>query len=145
LFILPGGVAEIFISQPGRNAIFFKKRKGLIRLSIETGAKLVPCYVFGGTDFFDTLTTSDSWIAQLSRKFRMGITFFWGRFGLPIPYAPRVSMCIGEPIDIPEVNEKRTLEQAIDELHAKFLEEMTKLFNDHKALAGYPDSELEVL
>jgi hypothetical protein len=45
LYILPGGVAEVFTSTPGRHAVVFKQRRGLVTLSIETGAKLVPCYV----------------------------------------------------------------------------------------------------
>lgn len=145
LFILPGGVAEIYISQPGRHAIFIKKRKGLMRLSIETGASLIPCYVFGGTDFFSTLTTSDSWIAKCSRKLRMALTFFWGRFGLPIPYSPRVTLCVGDPIPIPQVSEECPLDQAIELLHGQFVQEMVKLFDDYKTLAGYPQAELEIL
>jgi len=91
LYILPGGVAEIFTSTPGRHTIVFKKRRGLVRLSIETGAQLVPCYVFGGTDFFHNLATDDGLFAKLSRMCRAGVTIFWGPYGLPIPYTPRVS------------------------------------------------------
>ena len=91
LYILPGGVAEIFTSTPGRHTIVFKKRRGLVRLSIETGAQLVPCYVFGGTDFFHNLATDAGFFARLSRMCRAGVTIFWGRFGLPIPFCPRVS------------------------------------------------------
>ncbi|RYZ15583.1 MAG: hypothetical protein EOO70_06495 [Myxococcaceae bacterium] len=75
LFILPGGIAEIFVSTPGRHAIVFNSRKGLVRLSLETGARLVPCYVFGGTDFFHNLATSQSPLARLSRYVRAGVNF----------------------------------------------------------------------
>ena len=34
LFILPGGVAEIHTSMPGRNVIVFNNRHGIIRLSV---------------------------------------------------------------------------------------------------------------
>ena len=47
LFILPGGIAEIFTSQPGRHAIVFNNRRGLIKISLQTGAQLLPAYVFG--------------------------------------------------------------------------------------------------
>jgi 2-acylglycerol O-acyltransferase 2 len=86
-------VAEIFTSTPGRHTIVFKKRKGLCRLSIETGAEMIPCYVFGGTDFFHNLATDDGGFAKISRFVRAGVTIFWGRWGLPIPYAPRVRVC----------------------------------------------------
>ena len=90
LYILPGGVAEIFTSTPGRHTIVFKNRRGLCKLAIETGAQLIPCYVFGGTDFFNNLATDDGFFASLSRTLRMGVTIFWGPLGLPIPYAPKV-------------------------------------------------------
>ena len=54
---LSSGIAEIFVSTPGEHKIVFKKRKGLIKLAIETGSSLIPCYVFGGTDFFCNLIT----------------------------------------------------------------------------------------
>eukprot|EP01035_Chromulina_nebulosa_P024091 gene24091-31300_t len=57
LYILPGGVAEIHTSMPGKNVIVFKNRHGIMRLSLETGAAIVPSYVFGGTDFFHSLST----------------------------------------------------------------------------------------
>lgn len=101
LYILPGGVAEVFTSTPQKHAIIFKKRKGLIKLAIETQAAIVPCYVFGGTDFFNNLATGDGMISRISRKLKMGMTVFWGHFGLPIPYAPRVTMVLGEPIEPP--------------------------------------------
>jgi 2-acylglycerol O-acyltransferase 2 len=120
LYILPGGIAEIFVSTPGKHAIIFKHRKGLIRLAIETGVNLVPCYVFGGTDFFENLATGQGWLSRMSRKFRMGLTIFWGHFGLPIPYAPRVTMCLAEPIDIPKwTGEGKIPQELIDETHAK--------------------------
>ena len=83
-------MAEVFTSTPGKDIIVFKDRKGLIKLSLETGAQLCPCYVFGGTDFFNNLATNEGFLSSLSRKLRAGVTVFWGQFGLPIPFAPKV-------------------------------------------------------
>lgn len=150
LAILPGGVAEVFTSTPGRHAIIF--RKGLVRLAIETNALLVPCYVFGGTDFFYNLATSDGLCCRLSRHLRAGCTVFFGPCGLPMPFLPRVSMVIGKPIPIPAVHQgagdrdpQQALAQQIEELHGRFLEEMMQLFDKYKAAAGYPDAVLEIL
>ena len=46
LFILPGGVAEIFVSEPGTHTII-AKRHGLMKLALRTGAVLVPMYAAG--------------------------------------------------------------------------------------------------
>jgi len=98
----------------------FKSRKGLVRLSIETGALLLPTYVFGGTDFFHNLATHDNFLSHVSRKYKIGLTYFWGLYGLPIPLTPRVTMCIGEPLPVTKwTGEGRIPEEMIDELHDK--------------------------
>eukprot|EP00559_Dactyliosolen_fragilissimus_P004410 CAMPEP_0184869816 /NCGR_PEP_ID=MMETSP0580-20130426/35409_1 /TAXON_ID=1118495 /ORGANISM="Dactyliosolen fragilissimus" /LENGTH=283 /DNA_ID=CAMNT_0027371551 /DNA_START=489 /DNA_END=1340 /DNA_ORIENTATION=- len=80
LFILPGGVAEIFLSKrfdpqrdrkkseqqqqqqqeshpstKGFTHVIKGKRYGLMKLALQTGALLTPVYVFGGSEFFDQL------------------------------------------------------------------------------------------
>lgn len=148
LFILPGGVAEIFVSKPGSHDIVFKTRKGLVRLAVETGAELVPCYVFGGTDFFENLATGNGFFSRISRRLKMGLTIFWGQLGLPIPFAPKVTMVIGDPIPTPKVAADATAEQkqaVIDDLHATFLQQMHALFDKYKGPAGYPTAQLNVL
>jgi len=148
LFLLPGGIAEVFTSTPRRHAIVFKNRKGLVKLSCETGASILPVYVFGGTDFYHNLLTGDSWISNLSRKLKMGMTLFFGVFGLPIPFAPRVTLCVAEPLEVPKfvLDEQGKVPQAaIDELHARYLNSIQELFDRYKDKAGYPDAQLEVL
>jgi 2-acylglycerol O-acyltransferase 2 len=147
LYILPGGVAEIFVSTPGKHAIVFKSRKGLCKLSIETGAKLTPCYVFGGTDFFFNLATGDGLLSKISRSLKAGLTIFWGRFGLPIPFTPRVTFVIGEPIPVPVGWDGKgpIPVELINELHETYMKAMVELFDTHKAVAGYPDAKLEIL
>ena len=146
MYILPGGIAEIFTSQLGKHTIVIQRRRGLMKLAIETGAHLVPCYVFGGTDFFHNLVTDDGLLAYLSRKMRVSFTLFWGRFGLPIPYSPRVSQVLGSPIPPPvwDVSKGPIPEALIDELHATFLKQMCELFDTYKSAAGYPDAVLDV-
>ena len=145
LFILPGGIAEIFCSKPANHTIVLKNRKGLVKLAVETNADMCPCYVFGGTDFFYNLATNQGFLSSFSRKFRIGFTLFWGRWRLPIPFAPRVTMVIGRPIAVPHIpddDEKKS--QTIEAMHAAFLSGMTALFDKYKAAAGYPDALLEI-
>ena len=151
LYLLPGGVAEVFQSTPGRNAIVFKSRFGLVKLAIESGAELLPCYVFGGTDFFNNLATGDGFLSNLSRKWKMGITFFSGYLGLPfLPFVPRITLCIAEPISIPggkwkgegKIPDDHPL---IKQIHDEYISSIQKLFDKYKAAAGYPNAILEIL
>eukprot|EP00906_Rhabdomonas_costata_P027719 RCo039337 len=145
LYILPGGIAEIFTSAPGRHKIVFKDRRGLCRLSVETGAQLVPCYVFGATDFYHNLATEEGTVPRLLRRCRVGVTVFFGRWGTFIPFTPRVTMILGEPIPVPVVEPgEEGVSKAIDTLHARFLEGMQEIFEKYKAAAGYPGATLEI-
>ena len=79
---------------------YLRKRKGFASLAGEAGARLIPSYVFGQTQFFDQLSTSKGFASRLSRTLRMSLTLFWGKFGLPIPHLAPVAMVFGQPIDM---------------------------------------------
>ena len=71
--------------------------------------------------------------------------------GLPIPFSPRVTLCLGDAIEVNAVkgvkgeDGKVTIPQdAIEELHQKYILSITDMFNRYKAAAGYPDAVLEV-
>ena len=137
----------MFTSEPRRHVVVFKNRKGLCRLSLETGAELVPTYVFGATDFFCTGATSDHALARLSRKLRIGMTLFWGQWFCPlIPFTPKVTMCIGEPLPVERWTGPRGKipDELVDVLHEKYLASIVEMFEKYKTAAGYPDAKLEM-
>ena len=102
-----------------------------MRLALETGTSIYPCYVFGGTDFFNNLATGDNFFSRMSRKLRMGIALFYGQFGLPIPYAPRVTLCIGDTIDVQKwEGEGPVPNELIEELQKKVYLSFLKYLQD---------------
>lgn len=168
LFMLPGGVAEIFLSERGTNRVK-AKRFGLMKLALQTGACLVPTYVFGGNDFFDHLATYGNstrggnnmlgdFLLKLSRVMKGGFTLFWGQYGLPIPYPANVSLVMGDPIwPVPgtvgtdEMNGQKTCrkvpnptDEQVSELLDRYVDGLERLFDQYKAQAGCPDATLEV-
>ena len=148
LYMLPGGLAEIFTARPGRNAAVFKRRRGLVRLALETGAALTPLYVFGGNDFFHQSATNGSWLARTSRRMGASLTFFWGWCGLPVPLVPPhgVTICLGEPVFCERWRGPgKPPPEQVEALHARYLAALQKVFDDHKAAAGEPDAVLEIL
>eukprot|EP00554_Chaetoceros_debilis_P012699 CAMPEP_0194120838 /NCGR_PEP_ID=MMETSP0150-20130528/44616_1 /TAXON_ID=122233 /ORGANISM="Chaetoceros debilis, Strain MM31A-1" /LENGTH=285 /DNA_ID=CAMNT_0038813033 /DNA_START=262 /DNA_END=1119 /DNA_ORIENTATION=+ len=198
LLILPGGVAEIFLShrrrtvsnvgnvrdvRQGNLQSIKAKRYGLMKLSLQTGAAITPAYVFGATDLFDQLApvTGDKRredasihehsitfldrisevMESFSRRMKGGITLFWGKFYLPIPYTPKLTLCLGDPIyPVPgtegsesNINgKKRTCkkianpsEEEVVELMERYTKAIHSLFEQYKDEAGYGNDELEIL
>lgn len=53
--ILIGGADESKYSKPGKYKIILNKRKGFVKMALQTGSPLVPVISFGETDVFDQL------------------------------------------------------------------------------------------
>lgn len=52
LLLCAGGIAEIFMIDDKAEVIKLKDRKGFVRMAVEAGADLLPCYHFGNTQLF---------------------------------------------------------------------------------------------
>ncbi len=50
--LVPGGIAEMFLWEAGREVIKARDRKGFVRLAVEAGVPLVPVYHFGNSQLF---------------------------------------------------------------------------------------------
>lgn len=77
LGISTGGVAEVFEtnSPSGDQVIVLKSRKGIIKLAFQTGASLVPCYLFGNTHLLSLWTGGSlhDFFKKLSRRIGMQV------------------------------------------------------------------------
>ena len=147
LYMLPGGLAEIFTARPGSHTIVWSRRRGLVRLALETGAQLTPLYIFGGNDFFHQLLTHDSALSRISRAAGASLTLFWGRWWLPVPLAPPhgLTIAIAEPLPSRRAVGTTPTEEEIQALHTEYAKAMLELFDEYKAAAGYPDAQLQIL
>ena len=143
LLLRLASLVAVFESTVGHNAIVFKNRRGLVKLALETGSDLLPCYVFGGTDFYHNLATGTNILARISRKMKAGVTVFWGWFGLPLPFLPKVTLCVADPIRVEKV-EGEIPKELIDSIHKKYIETIVELFEKYKVKAGYPNAVLIV-
>ena len=136
--VMPGGIAEIFLTNDDTEGAFLLKRKGFCKLAIQAGRPLVPCYTFGNTQVFHCLT--GSFLRRLSAILRISVTLFWGRWGLPVPFRKPILLCCGAPIDVVQCD--NPTQKQIDALHTTFLEAMQELFDAHKGMYGWPQKRL---
>lgn len=138
--LVVGGAQEALNARPGCYKIFIKKRKGFIKIALETGASIVPVMSFGEVDAFDQPSNE---VGSKLRKFQetykrwtgiapaifIGRGFFQYNFGI-IPRRSPIHTVVGAPIDVDKV--ETPSKEEINNLHARFMEELEKLFNDHK-------------
>ncbi|NXC74821.1 MOGT2 acyltransferase, partial [Anhinga anhinga] len=154
LAIIVGGAQEALDARPGSCTLLLKNRKGFVRLAIEHGTPLVPIFSFGENDLFEQVRNpKGSWLRRLQHWLQqiMGISLplfhargiFQYSFGL-VPYRRPIFTVVGKPI--PVQRKHRPSEEEVDRVHQKYLNELCKLFEEHKAKYNIPeDRHLEFI
>ncbi|NXT91662.1 MOGT2 acyltransferase, partial [Anhinga rufa] len=154
LAIIVGGAQEALDARPGSCTLLLKNRKGFVRLAIEHGTPLVPIFSFGENDLFEQVRNpKGSWLRWLQHRLQqiMGISLplfhargiFQYSFGL-VPYRRPIFTVVGKPIPVQRKN--RPSEEEVDRVHQKYLNELCKLFEEHKAKYNIPeDRHLEFI
>jgi len=137
--IWTGGLAEIFVSDPNKEIVYLNSRKGFVKIAITTGAHITPYYCFGNNHMFNSTNSMStggekSYLAKFSRKVGASLTFFWGRYGLPLPFKTKVTIVRGPKIEVKQ-SDKPSQEQ-IDETHHRVVEAIRTLHDKYKHIAG---------
>lgn len=146
--VTPGGIAEMFVAgtnDSGEQAVL-ASRKGFIRVAISHGATLVPVYVFGANHLFSRISLPDA-VSSFSRRIRASLMLFYGRFGLPVPFARPLTYAIGRAILLqkPTVAGAHVNEDEVDFVHNAFVRSLLQAFQDSKGTAGYPLATLDII
>ncbi|CAK9200099.1 unnamed protein product [Sphagnum troendelagicum] len=140
--LVPGGVQECLYMEPDREVVYLKNRFGFVKVAIQAGAAVVPCFCFGQTNTYRWWKPSGKWYNQMSRKLGFTPLVFWGRFGGPVPFQKPMYFVVGKPIDVTK-NPSPTNEE-IAVLHGQYIRAVEELFEKHKAAAGFKDTSLYV-
>ncbi|MBN3297933.1 MOG2A acyltransferase, partial [Amia calva] len=147
--IAVGGAPEALDAHPGAFTVLLANRKGFVKLAIENGAPLVPVFSFGENEVFDQVENPrGTWLRWVQERLQklMGVSLplfhargvFQYSFGL-IPYRKPIFTVVGKPIPV-EKNERPT-EEEVDALHELYIEELCKLFEEHKGNYGVPEDK----
>ncbi|CAF0710190.1 unnamed protein product [Brachionus calyciflorus] len=138
--LLVGGARESNEAYPGTYRLVLKRRKGFIRIALETGASLVPVLTFGENDAYKTVVVKDGSFIQKVQAFakrylNIGLPIITGRgifnynFGI-MPYRVPMVTIVGKPIEV-EKTENPTEDQ-INELQKKYIDDLVNLFETNK-------------
>jgi hypothetical protein len=161
--IVPGGIAEMFECYPKPNTLPHEEysivRKGFLRMAVKHGIPVIPIYVFGATKMFKRLQLPA--LERLSLLLRVSLVVFFGAWGLPIPFRQRLLYVMGQPImpasldsigngggannDITNAVAIAGVEQQVDDMHARFCDELLRLFDRHKEAYGWGHKSLKLL
>ncbi|XP_030072773.1 2-acylglycerol O-acyltransferase 1 [Microcaecilia unicolor] len=147
--IVIGGAEESLDAHPGSLTLSILKRKGFIKVALKHGAHLVPVFSFGENELFQQVANPKGSVLRtvqerLQKIMGFALPLFHARgifqysFGL-IPYRKPIHTVVGKPIVVVQ-NLNPTVEE-IEQLHHTYLEELRKLFEEHKEKYGIPDHD----
>jgi hypothetical protein len=146
VMLLPGGIAEML--EPGsetEEVVFLHTRKGFIRFAIKEGLDLVPVYGFGENQTFYRYTSFKSFRVWLSRKLKIMVQLFTGRFGtLLLPYQQALHVVVGKPIPVKQCSDPS--EEEVERLLSLYIDSLIQLFESHKRqLPEFANKKLVVI
>lgn len=139
--LIPGGLAEARYAYPNDYRCALKKRRGFIRIALETGASLVPAISFGENDVYGEIDPKTgfwqrllkhiielykSTIAKTQNKRR----FLQYSFGL-LPIRHPINTVIGAPIHLTKT--PNPSKELIGRTHEFFCTRLKELFEYHKS------------
>jgi 2-acylglycerol O-acyltransferase 2 len=114
------------------------KRFGFVKLALQCGASLVPCYAFGENDIFDQHEQTE-WSKKINAWTHKayGATFplFFGRgvftynVGV-LPYRRPINVVVGKPIDLPKI--ANPTEEDVKMWHERYLEGIRDIWDNYK-------------
>lgn len=136
--LVVGGASESLNAFPGSYRITLNRRKGFIRLALQTGASIVPVLSFGENDLYNQIRGGPI-LRKLQDMIRnytgispvlvLGRGIFQCTFGL-LPFRHSVTTVVGKPIDVPKVMDPSS--ELIEEYKVKFIRELRSLFEVNK-------------
>lgn len=146
ILVLPGGQAEQMHTQHGREIVYLKKRKGFLKLAMKHGIPVVPVYVFGASDYYQTWMVGIGIRFWLMKNLGISIPIAWGQYGsLFCPRSVATTVVFGEPLRFSINKIGSPSAEEVDRAQTKFIAALQALFEAHKKELGYENRELEIL
>ena len=139
--MVPDGILGAFRSRPGVDELVIGRKRGLMRIAKEEGATVFACWFFGTNDVLSVVKDPCEVMEAASRKTRVAVMAYYGRWGLPVPR--RVALTAAVHAVRASKAEAPTAEQ-VEELHAAVYGGLERVYAEQRGYAGYPDRSLVV-
>lgn len=137
--LLPGGFEEATLFARGRERVFIKSRRGFIKLALQHGASLQPCYGFGESHTYHAFTgflRLRLWLCS----FRVPAVAGFGTLRTAfLPFLPdasaKMTLVVGKPLRLPRIEDPSAADVAT--WHGAYVAALTELFDAHKDKYGH--------
>jgi 2-acylglycerol O-acyltransferase 2 len=142
-----GGEKEQILTERGKDIVVVRPRKGFCKLALQHDCPIVPVYAFGENDLYRTFNYLKDFQLWVASTFKLAFPPCWGVPFLPfLPLPLPVTVVMGEPLP-PRVGKKKMgkngngkgvepTREEVEELHARYVEALVKLFDAHKVKHG---------
>mmetsp|Transcript_119887 Transcript_119887/g.344425 ORF Transcript_119887/g.344425 Transcript_119887/m.344425 type:complete len:380 (+) Transcript_119887:75-1214(+) len=144
LMVIPGGELEQIRTKMGREEVTLSTRTGFVRLALQSGAALVPCYAFGCVDLYTTFSALASPREWLRKRLGICIPLYWGSIGV-LPKQLPVDVVMGDPVDFSCAKHGDPTAEEVVLAHAEYIAALRCLFDTNKDKFGYGDRELIIV
>ena len=140
LMFVPGGFEEATITRYGKDRVFIKHRKGFVKLALEYGYTVHPCYSFGETKLY--YTYSNQTLGLFLNKFKMPGLMAYTKNGLLPNDDVKLFTVVGKGIKMPCCPNPTA--EMVDKYHRIYMEKLVELYDRWKGACG-GDETLEIL
>jgi 2-acylglycerol O-acyltransferase 2 len=142
LMVLPGGTMEQIRTQFGQEEVHL--RPSFVKLALEAGTALVPCYVFGCVDLYKTSSALFSLRERIRKSFGACIPLYSGSVGV-LPRRVPLDVVFGEPLEFePCAQPGKATDEEVGVALRAYVEALERLFDEHKGSFGYADRKLRI-
>ena len=140
IMFVPGGFEEATLTTYGKDRIFIKHRKGFIKLALEYGYTVYPCYVFGENKLY--YTYANETLGLFLNKFKMpGVIPYTAKGVIPHDDV-RLITVIGKGIKMPII--PNPTQEYVDKYHKIYMDALIEMYHKYKREFGGSE-ELDVL
>jgi hypothetical protein len=139
--VVPGGIHEQTHTDPTTEALYFPPNLGFIRLAIERGLPLWPCYIFGENQLYGQNQMTRTGNLLLKRHLGVGSLFVIGRFGLPWPVFKPTPLYLhwGNLVEVGPTDANPS-DEHVREVFLKYVTELRRIFAENADARLPPES-----
>lgn len=139
--LIPGGFAEsVFANAADKTTeySYIKDRKGFVKICLEEGKDIVPCYTFKSSWMYYNPGLLKGLRARISQKIFVGLALWIGKFGTAMPLRDDTTTVIFPPFEVARYRKDQT-----DECHNDYMLHLKQYFDFYKAEYGMDGVKLE--